>query len=254
MMLDRALITTRFGNALRSYDQAATPQLKIIHQLCDMLREKSLPAPLRVLEIGCGTGLLTHQLASLYPDAQLTLVDLVPEAEEWVRKKLPQRGLAFHFGDAETMAWGGAYQLIASSSCIQWWHDPLAFIPKAYQALDDGGWMAVTTFLPHNLLELQTILPPTLHYPEAGAYDEALSPFRQKKITELSYTLHFPTLLMLLRHLKATGTNAFTHSVEGLWTPKRIKEMELRMRTKLQLPADAPLPLTYKALIIIAQR
>lgn len=254
MTLDRALITTRFSNALRSYDEAATPQLRIIDQLCEMLQASALQTPQRVMEIGCGTGLLTQQLASLYPETELTLIDLVPEAEGCVRSKLPEQQITFHAGDAEAMQWGKGYQLVASSSCIQWWHKPLAFVPKALEALTEGGWMALATFLPQNLSELQTILPQALHYPAAKAYEWSLEPFRHKEMRELTYTLRFPSLMMLLRHLKATGTNAFTHSVAGIWTPQRIREMEQLMRCELQLTADAPIPLTYRALIIIAQK
>lgn len=254
MTLDRALITTRFSNALRSYDEAATPQLRIIHQLCEMLNGQSTSSPQQILEIGCGTGLLTQQLASLYPLAEMTLVDLVPEAEQCVQRKLAERPFAFHAGDAEAMEWGGGYQLIASSSCIQWWHDPLAFVPKAFEALSEGGSMALSTFLPQNLEELQSILPQALHYPRAEAYEEALDSFRYKETQELQHTLYFPTLMEVLRHLKATGTNAFTHSVAGVWTPQRIREMELQMRRELQLSPEDPIPLTYRALIIIAQK
>ena len=255
MTIDRQLIADRFGSAFASYDKAATPQQRVVAEMIALLTEKAITPPHRILEIGCGTGLLTEQLATHYPEAELTLNDLVPQAEHWVSEKLPpHRSFAFITGDAETWEWGEGYQLIASSSCIQWWKEPLAFVRKAYNALTPGGTLALSTFLPENLSELQPILPNALHYPPLAEYQAALTPFSHVEQRALTIELQFPSLLELLRHLKATGTNAFTQTHQGLWSRGRLLRLEEQLRQAHQLTPAEPLSLTYHPLIIIAQK
>ena len=254
MIIDRQLIADRFGNAFASYDEAATPQQRVVAEIIALLTEKVVTPPQRILEIGCGTGLLTESLSTLYPQAELTLNDLVPEAEHWIREKLPHRSFAFITGDAEQWDWGKGYQLIASSSCIQWWQEPLAFIRKAYNALTSGGTLALSTFLPENLSELRPILPNALHYPPLAEYQNALTAFSHVEQRVLTIELQFPSLLELLRHLKATGTNAFTQTHQGLWSRGRLLRLEEQLRQAHQLTPVEPLSLTYHPLIIIAQK
>lgn len=254
MTIDRQLIADRFGSAFASYDEAATPQQRVVAEMMALLTEEAVTPPQRILEIGCGTGLFTEQLATRYPQAELTLNDLVPEAEHWVGEKLPHRPFAFVTGDAEQWDWGKGYQLIASSSCIQWWQEPLAFIRKAYNALTPGGTLALSTFLPENLSELRPILPNALHYPVQAEYAAALTPFSDVVQRALTIELQFSSLLELLRHLKATGTNAFTHTRQGLWSRGHLLRLEEELRQAHQLTSEEPLSLTYHPLIIIAQK
>lgn len=241
MTIDRQLIADRFGSAFASYDEAATPQQRVVAEMMALLTEEAVTPPQRILEIGCGTGLFTEQLATRYPQAELTLNDLGIACDKGK-------------GDAEQWDWGKGYQLIASSSCIQWWQEPLAFIRKAYNALTPGGTLALSTFLPENLSELRPILPNALHYPVQAEYAAALTPFSDVKQRALTIELQFSSLLELLRHLKATGTNAFTHTRQGLWSRGHLLRLEEELRQAHQLTSEEPLSLTYHPLIIIAQK
>ena len=113
--------------------------------------------------------------------------------------------------------------------------------------------MACSTFLPDNLPELHTLLPQALPYPPIEAYEEVCRElhFRYYQLSPLEITLHFPTLLELLRHLKATGANGVTPP-STLWTPQKLRTEEQQLRQQLALAADDLLPLTYHALSIIA--
>ncbi|MDO5016757.1 MAG: malonyl-ACP O-methyltransferase BioC [Porphyromonas sp.] len=254
MTVDQKILVQRFGKALTTYDRAATPQQSVAHRLVEMLTEHISTPPTEVLEIGCGSGIFTQALSRHFAAARLTVNDLVPDAESIIRQKLPDTNLTFFAGDAETLPWGGGYQLITSSSCVQWWQDPASFIDKAYDSLAPDGWLALSTYLPDNLYQLRHISPQTLQYPDSSAYLQRLSRFERSEWRQEEITLHFSGLLPLLKHLKETGTNAFTYTHQGVWSPSRITKAEERMRKSLGIDDLAPLPLTYKALLIIAQK
>lgn len=252
--IDQNLVATRFCNALSSYDHAAIPQHVVAGELAGMIAGFMTSEPQSILEIGCGTGLFTQAISGYYPTAEYTLNDLVSEAEQTISAKLPSLKYRFISGDAEHSGWDIGYELVASSSCVQWWQEPTAFLTKAYDVLAEGGVVALSTYLPGNLSELSTLLPHALRYPDASQYIEKLSAYRRFEQKEVVSTLYFPTLLHLLRHLKETGTNAFTQSQRGVWSPARLAKAEQLIRQDLELVADAPLPLTYKALLIVAEK
>lgn len=263
-LIDKGRVQRQFARAIASYDTASRPQQRIaddligwIHHCLEERGDLALPVvELRdILEIGCGTGLLTERLIALLgvEEKRYHLNDLVPEMEETLRGKL--RGLPYRFRafDAEESEWKGRYGLIASNCCIQWWHEPLTFLEKGFAALEPGGILAVTTFLPDNLSELATLLPHALPYPDLLAYEEACQRlgFRYYQLSPLVVPLSFPSLLALLQHLKATGANGVATPSE-LWTPQMLRRKEVELRAELALSADAPLPLTYHALSLIA--
>ncbi len=254
MTIDRQLVSQRFGNALKTYDASAVAQEAIAKRLARLLSERMSLSPETIFEIGCGTGLLTAELHSYYPEAHFVLNDLVKASEGVIKAKLPLMDYDFMTGDAENMSWQCGYSLIASSSVIQWWDAPTHFIDKAFHSLQDGGWLAVSTFLPDNLFEITPLLSESLPYPEAKDYGKALSVFRFSEIVEESITIHFPTLYALLKHLKSTGTNALPIAQKGLLTPRRLKTMEASIRSHLGLNESELIPLTYRAIIIIAQK
>jgi ubiquinone/menaquinone biosynthesis C-methylase UbiE len=95
----------------------------------------------RVLEIGCGTGQLTRQLASR--GIRLTAIDLGPTMVEVARSHSETRGVEFHatsFEDFE--AADGSFDLIVSASAFHW-IDPDVAWTKSARLLRTGGWIAL---------------------------------------------------------------------------------------------------------------
>lgn len=258
MNLDRSRISQRFGSAVEHYDQAAKPQLAIATQLSQMIESSFQQRPRRVLEVGCGTGLLSYKLTELlgWSDISYSFNDLVPGVEPFLRNKLGDHAYDFIPGDAERLEWDRGYDLIASSSCVQWWSNPLSYIAKAYDAMAEGGLLALSTFLPGNLTEIDTLVEKPLNYPAAEAWYKELERYGFEVINSDSqvFTLHFPTLFRLLRHLKETGTNALNSNHGGLWTPRHLDRLESELRLSLGLEAYTPIPLTYKAILITARK
>ncbi|SPX40693.1 malonyl-CoA O-methyltransferase BioC [Haemophilus influenzae] len=74
---------------------------------------------------------------------------------DWL-KKLPQ-SFDFYCGDAENFPFQRQFDLIASASAVQWFHQPDAFIAHCKTGLKTNGLLAVATFGEDNLKEIRQI-------------------------------------------------------------------------------------------------
>lgn len=258
-IINKSLIRRRFGHSVAHYDHAALPQRQIADQLIEHFDEDVIPPPEGpLLEIGCGTGLLSRLLLQRFDDGHRPFIfnDLSPEVEPLLREKVGSRH-TFLPGDAEQMEWPRPLALIASSSCIQWWDAPLSFIARSSLSLQSGGILLYSTFLPDNLSELRPVSGKGLNYPAPSEHKVALEAvgFRDIRIRETRITLTFDGIASLLRHLKFTGTNGIDQGRHtSFWTPDRLRRMEEDYRSINHLSTDDRLPLTYSALLVIAMK
>lgn len=256
---DKQLIERRFGAAASTYDKAATPQIQIADILMGRLSAIMFEQPhcpvQRALEIGCGTGIFSQRMVALlgYEGIEYHFNDLSPAVEEPLARKLIGLPYTFEAYDAEHQEWGSGYDLISSSSCIQWWHEPLSFLHKAHAALNPQGIVVLSTFLPENLQEIHSIQPQKLNYPSeqelAQAFEELSFTHYEMQKEVIPITFH--SILELLRHLKETGTNALQKN-QQIWTPSKLHRLEAKIREEQNLTPEQPLTLTYQAIIATA--
>src|SRR3546814_9147356 len=79
-----------------------------------------LPLVPRILEIGCGTGLLTRDIRTQWLEAELTVTDLAPEMVERAARD-PRLAGTFFTMDGEWPCFEGQwFDLIISSLAFQW--------------------------------------------------------------------------------------------------------------------------------------
>lgn len=78
-MVDKAEVKCRFRRSVESYEDNAYVQKAIVNRLYELLQDHLSYTPRKVLEIGCGTGLLTRKLLTALSSGQLFINDLVEE-------------------------------------------------------------------------------------------------------------------------------------------------------------------------------
>ena len=98
-----------------------------------------------VVDLGCGTGELTHRLADELPESDVLGIDSSPEMLERARKQ-ERAGLRFEQAAIEEI--GGAWDLVFSHAAIQWIDDHRTLIPRLLSLVKPGGQLAVQ--LPSN--------------------------------------------------------------------------------------------------------
>lgn len=95
---------------------------------------------LTVVDLGCGPGELTRQLADELPDSNVVGIDNSTEMLE--RAALSARaGLAFMSGDIGTIS--GQWDLVFSHAAIQWLDDHETLVPRLMSLVAPGGQLAI---------------------------------------------------------------------------------------------------------------
>jgi malonyl-CoA O-methyltransferase len=161
--LDRRAVRAGFARAAATYDANAVLQREIASRLAARLEYIRLD-PQCILDLGCGTGILTDRLQQRYPRAGLVGVDLAMPMVQAARRRSRPRWLfrpgrprvRFVNAAAEALPFAdGSFDLIASSLVLQWC-DPEAVFRECRRVLRPGGLLVFTSFGPDTLRELRS--------------------------------------------------------------------------------------------------
>lgn len=138
-------IADAFGRAASSYDEAAAPQRRAAALVADLARQQRTGDRPRILEIGCGTGLLTRHIREIWPAAELVVSDLSPEMVGHAARGAMIAG-TFLPMDGEAPAFDGPwFDLILSSLAFQWFADLPRAIARLTGLLRPGGTLLFST-------------------------------------------------------------------------------------------------------------
>jgi ubiquinone/menaquinone biosynthesis C-methylase UbiE len=94
----------------------------------------------KVLEIGCGTGQLTRQLAG--GEFNLTAIDIGTAMVAAARRNVADPMVTFQVCSFEEFVGSGPFDLIVSATAFHW-VDPAVGWAKAARLLRPGGWLAL---------------------------------------------------------------------------------------------------------------
>ncbi len=112
------MIEKRFSTAAKTYDQHSRPQQALIDELT---RKLSTEPPAHILELGCGTGLLTRRLAERYPTVPIDASDISSGMIEHCRTAFSdQSRTSWIVADAQTFQAATAYPRSPSLDAGAW--------------------------------------------------------------------------------------------------------------------------------------
>lgn len=249
---DKSRVGDSFSAAAYTYEQSAEPQARVAETLWARLcaefetRDERLPLEGRIIEVGCGSGLLTRLYADRVNPPTLELWDLAPAgSHQW------HEGARYRQCDAEieiAKLESESIDLILSASAIQWFNSPSAFISRAVRALRPGGILAVAGFGPGTLEEISSITGNSLPYipinkliASAGTVGSDGLGVEILFAEEETIIADFGSSRELIDHLRLTGVNALSRSSVG--------------RTRQFLNSLGPHPsLTYRPYYLILRR
>jgi malonyl-CoA O-methyltransferase len=156
--IDKRQVARRFGRSAERYD-SVTPVQRQMHDqlLADTQERLNGVLPRRILELGCGTGLLTEALLSIWPSASVVAVDIAPEMVARARQRCP--GATCVTADAEVFVAeqaAGGFDLVISNAAFQWFAWPRQTVAACAGLLRPGGCLALSTFGPLTFMELRS--------------------------------------------------------------------------------------------------
>ncbi len=244
-VVNKQLVGSRFGKRRDSYESGASVQAEIVERLEKKMSGLGIDALIAdtdssVLEIGCGTGLLSRRLDRL-AGGHVTMWDIVGES--------PVAGARRYFRrcDAETAIGTEApasFDLIISASTVQWFNSPLHFLERAAEAVKPGGFIVLSTFSPGNLTEVEQCTGRSLPLLSADGW-RASAPASLETIAveTYDYPVRFDSPIDVFRHLSRTGVNSLGSDVN--------------LRTAMRnYPAsnDGSATVTYRPLILVFRK
>ena len=107
-----------------------------------LLEPLNLTAGARLLEVGCGTGVLLRETLADHPGIQLTGLDYDPSALGCAHQKAPQ-AFSLCAGDAHALPFeNDRFNGIFTHFVLLWLSDPFAALMEMRRVTAPGGWIA----------------------------------------------------------------------------------------------------------------
>ena len=253
--VDKELVEQRFLKSMNSYDQNAFVQKKmasiLIEKLADISHEDRYK---NVLEIGCGTGLLTKEILERKRIDNYFLNDIVNECNKLIpllKKKYTETNFQFIHSDAEKLnKLSIPLDLIISNAVFQWLNNLDSFFKSLYCRLTDNGYLVFSTFGKNNLNEINVIEKCSLMYYDIMEIKSLTEKyFHILHCSEDSIELLFDSPREALNHLKNTGTKGLKKET---WNKRRLEEFESEYNSLFR--KNNKVTLTFNPIYIIAKR
>lgn len=119
----------------------------------DLMKCVSFSDPQNILDIGCGDGKITAELAAKVPNGSVMGIDISPSMIDFAKEHFNLPNLQFSIKDAQQIDYEGEFDTIFSFTALHWVKSHESFLESAYRALKPGGTLAVTMpmGLPHTM-------------------------------------------------------------------------------------------------------
>ncbi len=241
MRTDPKIIKKQFKKSIDVYEQHAVVQAIMADKLINALPLYDYSS---ILELGCGSGVLTRKLIQKVRFDKYYANDIVEKSKVYIDKIL--QDYVFLGGNALRLQVNGKFNLIISNALFQWFDNLEKSLDYFKTFLNKDGIIAFTTFSPDNYKEINVLTGLTLEYKSIDEIREILDKnFEIKYLENFEYTMHFQNPLEVLVHMKNTGVNALSSK------PLGIKDIKIFCDNyKASFP---DLTLTYSPIIAVAR-
>lgn len=235
-MTRKQQVEAAFSAAAASYEGAAEAQEKAAEQVVRVVHSAILPEHPRVLEVGCGTGILTRRLLPAIGGDWL-VTDISPAM---VKTAKAMGGATFRVMDAEAPDCQGPFDLIVSNLAAQWFADLPGTLAKLAGLLAPGGRMVISTLgagtfvewrAAHERLGLDCGIPT---YPRPAEV-QAMLPGAH--ILALPFTVSYDDSRSFVRALKAIGAGTPRPGHRPL-SPAQMRKVLGSMRSPTDVTYD----------------
>lgn len=150
-------ISKAFNKQATAYELAAKVQLEIGTRLFERLQYLKM-SPRRILDLGCGPGVFSRELAKQYPKAQIVSLDLAHamilaarKKQSWRRKWSLVTADMLHMPFAD-----GLFDLVFANQVVHWGNPMAAVFRELNRVMSANGCLMFSTLGPDTFQELKT--------------------------------------------------------------------------------------------------
>jgi SAM-dependent methyltransferase len=139
------------GSIPRYYDECLGP-LMFEPYANDLVRRIARSGPLRVLEIACGTGIVTRRLRPALPAAAtLVATDLNEAMVAYARASFPAAGIVWQIADAQALPFANeSFDVVVCQFGIMFLPEPARGFGEAHRVLAPSGTLLANAWLALN--------------------------------------------------------------------------------------------------------
>jgi malonyl-CoA O-methyltransferase len=231
---DKAIIEKNFSKSASQYDEYAAIQRLVAERLVEEIPNRRFE---RILEIGCGTGIYTSLLNTRFRYSNIRAVDISERMVAIAREKIQTKNVVFEVGDAERMSLLKEYDLITSNSVFHWFESIEKVVLKYSGILNKGGWLVFSAFGPLTFAELgaclrkirkeEDLFVASSYFWEKEKLERLLREFlTQVSVKEILVEREYPSLTVLLKEIKYTGTQGCATRGGFIWTQGLLDDLE----------------------------
>ena len=267
-----SVVSSRFSAKAESYEKYALVQKQMAAGLLAMITESTrLRSTKHILEIGCGTGGLTHLARAHFYEASYEALDVAPGMLQKAQEKMDQLQLlcTFFQGDAEEWVWNQpekSKDLILSGACFQWFGQPERTLSGLYRLLRPEGSLFFSTFGTATFRELHDSFTRAhanlgeesvrhgLPLLDAGQWIQMLENvgFEDIHVTTQKVILTYSSVRDFLHSVKAIGANTSRDQAAGLGRRKLM--LEMMENYEQQYGSEQGIPVTYEIMYLHGRR
>lgn len=131
------------------YSRNSRLQYEFAHM---MIRNTNIKPTDRILDIGCGDGKITADMAALVEQGQVIGTDISAQMIHFATRTYIQNNLGFMVMDAEMNVFRKQFELVTSFCCLHWVRQQLTALKGIKSALVDDGRAALLVPLRHEEL------------------------------------------------------------------------------------------------------
>ncbi len=250
--VNKDLLQKRFASAISTYNKHAIVQKQMAKNLVKIARNYIPHKQETLLEIGCGTGLLTSEILHYYDCSFFIANDLVESVQNNIKTLFSAKsGTSHRFlqGDVEKLKLPNSLSSIWSGATIQWLQDIKPFFFRISKALKSDGFVALSSFDIQNLKEIKSITGKGIHYRTMSKLlDYASKYFSVIDSQVWIQKLWFQEPKDVLKHMQLTGVNAIS-------TTKWNKSDFVYLIEQYEnFKGEKGYPLTYHPFVVILQK
>ena len=255
---DKRAVRRSFERAARTYDRNSVLQCEIGVRLLKHLDPIRMD-PDRIVDLGCGTGLLFKPLRERYAKASVIgidmarpMLDIAAARAPWLHRKLGLGPVRLVCADAERLPLAtGSVPFVFSNLALQWTRPELVFAEVA-RVLSSGGLFLFSTFGPDTLKELRAAFQGIDGHQHVNQFidmhdlgDALVQTGLADPVMEMeALTLEYSCVEAVARDLKAIGAqNSLPGRPRGLSGRGRWREVVARYE---QSRRNGVLPATYE--------
>lgn len=256
ILLDKRKVRQSFAAAAAGYDKLASLQRQVGW---DLLRRFPLSGQEQViLDLGCGTGFLTRQLAADSSGQQLLALDIALPMLAASRRNYPAMSAQYVCGDAEKLPFAdNSIDRIYSNLALQWTQDLSATLAAFQRVLKNRGSLVFATFGPQTLVELKAAWAAVDDYAHVNEFHAGaeIALFLQQagfggiNVTSALYRSEYPDVENLMRELKGIGA----HNVNRRRNPRPTTKTQLQQMINHYARQGAGIVASYEIIFVQAE-